>query len=350
LATELLGFRSELPDLPLIKKCVSDTINLAESLPQLDTLDQLAQHCEDELSRPGSNEDLITKRVADAKIAICSMFVAREAKARKTGLRGYGRFIASIFGGDPWEEGVAAADCHVLSFNYDRLFEIAFLNHFRSFDVQKVSLYGNRALNSGFNPENSGFNRGFSSVDPASGRFNFLKLHGSAGWWVKKNQDDFKGRLYWPTVPMERMDLQDIENLLGERGSFLAWEPLITFPHEKRLATENDSTTYSHDPYIRRIWNQAAELIATATVVRVIGYSFSAVDSRHMVQRLLGRASRCQKIIIQNPDICGVKANLRSYNKQLSAQMEFDSSLFCKPTVLPLTGVLRSVPLVAAPR
>ena len=79
------------------------------------------------------------------------MFVAREEKARSEGLQSYERFIASIFGGDPWQEGVKAADCHVLTFNYDRLFEIAFLDHFKSFDTRSAFLYGNSALNSGFN-------------------------------------------------------------------------------------------------------------------------------------------------------------------------------------------------------
>jgi hypothetical protein len=338
LANELREFQSELADsLPLIKRGVSDTTDLAESLPQLDTLDQLTKHCEDDFhswrQREGSmvwdeaskqRDNLLAKRIVDAKIAICAMFVAREGKARKIGLGGYDRFIASIFGGDPWEEAVKTADCHVLSFNYDRLFEVAFLNHFKSFDIGRVSLYGNSALNSGFNHRSNG---GFDCVEPASGRFNFLKLHGSAGWWVKKSRDERDRRLYWPTVPTEPINLQDIEAILAKREGIFAWEPLITFPHEKHVATESDSTNFAHDPYIRRIWNQAAGLLETATDVRVIGYSFSAIDSRHMVQNLLTKAARCEKIIIQNPDVTAVKANLRSY-KQLAGRLEFDSSPF----------------------
>jgi len=105
------------------------------------------------------------------------------------------------------------------------------------------------------------------------------------------------------------------------------WEPLITFPHEKQRSLKNRQTGFPYDPYIRQIWDHAASLLGTATEVKVIGYSFSAIDSRHMVNELLSKATQCQKIVIQNPDVSTVEANLQSY-AQLRRRIEFIPSLF----------------------
>jgi len=348
LVAQLEEFRSEISGcFPIIEQCVRDTINLAKGLPQFDTLDQLTKHLEDDFfswrEREGSTvwntasrqrEELYEKQVLDAKIAVSVMFIAREAQARATGLKSYERFVASIFGGDPWQEGVRAANCHVLTFNYDRLFEIAFLDHFKTFDTGSASLYGHSALNSGFN---RGVNGGFDRIEHAAGHLNFLKLHGSAGWWVKKNSDRSEQRYYWPAVPTRLTNIQEIEDLLKKHGVYshdtlnrlkaLPWEPLITFPHEKQRSLKNRQTGFPYDPYIRQIWDHAASLLATATEVRIIGYSFSAIDSRHMVNELLSKAAQCQQIVVQNPDVSTVKENVASY-EQMKGRLEFDSSLF----------------------
>jgi hypothetical protein len=348
LASQLEAFQSEISGrFPIIEQSVRDTIKLAKGLPQFDTLDQLAKHLEDDFTswrqRKGSivwdvssqqREELYDKQIVDAKIAVSTMFLAREEKARKAGLQNYKRFIASIFGGEPWQEGVKAANCHMLTFNYERLFEIAFLDYFKSFDTRSVSLYGNSALNSGFNQRVNG---GLNKIEPMSGRFNFLKLHGSAGWWVKKNLEQGEQRYYWPTAPAQPTDIREIEDLLKKHEVYsrdtlnklkaFPWEPLITFPHEKQRSLENRQTGFPYDPYIRQIWDHAASLLAAATEVKVIGYSFSAIDSRHMVSELLSKATQCHRIIIQNPAVETVKANLASYT-QIRERLEFDSSLF----------------------
>jgi hypothetical protein len=334
---------------PIIERCVRDTVHLAKGLPQFDTLDQLAKHVEDDFALWRQRErsfvwektdeersNLRDKQIIDAKIATAAMFLVREEKARKIGSQSYERFIAAIFGGDPWQEAVKAADCHVMTFNYDRLFEIAFLNHFKSFDPKLVSLYGNCALNSGFNRRVNGL---FDKVEPVVGRFNFLKLHGSTGWWVKNNLEQPELLSYWH-VPVRSTGLQEIEDLLKKHGVYswetlnrpnapinLPWKTLITFPHEKQHSLKNRQTGRSYDPYIRQIWDHAASLLAAATEVKVIGYSFSAIDSRHMVNELLSKATQCHRIVIQNPAVETVKANLASY-AQIRERLEFDSSLF----------------------
>src|SRR5688572_4944155 len=91
-------------------------------------------------------ERLAAKQILDARIATSAMFVAREENARQRGLPGYQRLLGSIFGGEPWEEAIADSGCHVLSFNYDRLLEIAFFNHFKSSNSQRLGLYAKNAL------------------------------------------------------------------------------------------------------------------------------------------------------------------------------------------------------------
>jgi hypothetical protein len=85
------------------------------------------------------------------------------------------------------------------------------------------------------------------------------------------------------------------------------------FPHEKQRSLRQGQTSFPYDPYIRQIWNHATRLLATTKEVTVIGYSFSAIDSRHMVSELLNKAAQCQKLVIQNPDVPAVKAELQSY-------------------------------------
>ena len=348
LAAQIEEFQSGISGrFPIIGQCVRDTIDLAKGLPQFDTLDQLAKHAEDNFSswrqRSGSivwdkgsqeRQNLCDKQIMGAKIAVSAMFLAREERARSQGLRSYERFIASIFGGEPWQDGVKAANCHVLTFNYDRLFEIAFLGYFKSFDPALASLYGHSVLNSGFNQR---ANDGFDKIEPVTGRFNFLKMHGSAGWWVRKSLEDGEQRRYWPAVPIGPANVQEIEDLLRKNGVYsydtlnklktLPWEPLITFPHEKQRSLESSRTGFPYDPYIRQVWGHAAHLLAAATEVEVIGYSFSAIDSRHMVNELLLRATHAGRIVVRNPEVATVEANLRSY-AQLRGRVKFLRSRF----------------------
>jgi hypothetical protein len=348
LVGQLEEFQSEITGrFPIIEQCVRDTINLAKQFPKFDTLDQLTKHAEDDFESwrrrersivwdnvDQQRQNLLDKQIADAKIATGTMFLAKEEKAQTIGLQSYERFIASIFGGEPWQEAVKDANCHVLTFNYDRLFEIAFLNHFKHYD-SNFPLYGSGALNSGFNPS---FGQP-EKVEIKPGQFSFLKLHGSAGWWVKKNLHQTEQRYYWPVAPTHQLNLQEIEDLLKKHrvyssealnspnGAAFPWEALITFPHEKQRSLENRQFGFSYNPYICAVWDHAASLLASAAQVKVIGYSFSAIDNRHMVETLLNKAKQCQKIVIQNPAVQNVKAALASY-MQLSGRLEFDASLF----------------------
>jgi hypothetical protein len=346
LTAQLEKFQAEISGrFTIVEQCVRETISLAKQFPQFETLDQLTQGIEDNYKRWAQQQPIVDlqkevlcdKQITNAKIAVSTMFLNGEQKARETDLKSYERFIASLFGGGKWDEVMRSApNCHVLSFNYDRLFEIAFLKYFQSSDFNSVSLYGNHVLNSGFNQRVNG---GFDKIEPAIGKFSFLKLHGSAGWWVKRNLEQTKQPYHWPTIPTQSASIQEIENLLAKNGVHssdafkkpnaivVPWESLIVFPHEKQRSLENRQFGFPYNPYICQIWDHAASLLAAATEIKIIGYSFSAIDSRHMVNELLNKATQCQKIIIQNPAEQAVRAALASY-RQLDGRLEFNQTPF----------------------
>ena len=235
-ATVLEKFLGEIHDeCPTVKQSVTDTLKLLVGLPQIDTLDQLAKHLEDDLTawrrrQGGVIQDengfgqklaLVRKQIRYAKIATGALFCAREAQARKTpGFGRYKHFITQIFGGYLWQEAVKEADCHVLTFNYDRLFEIAFLECFRDIDSDRTFFYGRDVLNSGFNPHAGEC----SAVNPAFDHFCLLKLHGSAGWWGQL-KDKQGTRCYHPHAPLKAMSLGEIENSIpNERDTAYGWE------------------------------------------------------------------------------------------------------------------------------
>jgi hypothetical protein len=322
-----------------IKQSLISTLKLLRETPTVETLDQLAARIEHDLwdwqhKRGGAIADseyleranMTAKQILDAKIATSAMFLAREGKARQTDLRSYKSFITQILGGPPWTKA-READCHVLTFNYDRLFEIALSECFPTFDLRNCSLYACDALNSGFD-----FNFGKRSlVQPTPGRFCFLKMHGSAGWWVKVKHDGVRGeRCYWPASPVQALSVEEIETTIPkECGGPFGWEPLLAFPHERQESQEHfsykgESSGRDWAPYIDAVWQHAASVVANATEVRVIGYSFNPIDSRHMVNHLLSKAT-CEKIVIQNK--VDVRRNLESY-RQFKDRLEFDPTPF----------------------
>jgi hypothetical protein len=338
LATDLEKFLRDVPDkCPVIKQSVTDTLNLLRGLPRMETLDQLARRIDNELrdwqtaqgvfiadmKELSRRSALANKQILAAKIATHAIFLLKEAEARETGLPKYRQFITNVFGGPPWKNALAETDCHVLTFNYDRLFEIAFLNSFDEFNPERIFLYGEDALNSGYLLHGD-----CHLARPKPGRFSFLKLHGSAGWWVAPKLGG--GRHYCPSVPVKAMSLEQIEKSIPkECGGPFGWEPLLAFPHERQGSQEyfnarGESSGYAWAPYIDAIWQHANSVVSAATEVRVIGYSFNPIDSRYMVNELLSKAT-CERIVIQNK--VDVRPNLESY-KQLRGRLDFDSTPF----------------------
>jgi hypothetical protein len=151
LAAELEKFLQEVQEIPdekcsRIKPSLTATVELLREMPEVDTIDQLAARIDQDLSdwkhqRGGSladpeylsKEKPAAKQILDAKIATLAMFLAREDAARKTRLPRYRDFITRILGGPHWT-AARETDCCVLTFNYDRLLEIAFSESFPASD------------------------------------------------------------------------------------------------------------------------------------------------------------------------------------------------------------------------
>ncbi len=335
LTRQLQEFSSALPnDFVNIREKVSNTIALMDGLPAIETLDQLAKHLEEEFSAHNQTEGQTDQQNLQAKIATSAMFLAREQTAKKKDLRGYIELNASIFGGDAWQTGIQRSDAHILSFNYDRLFEIAFQRYSPPFDPKRIELYSDVVLSSGFNPGNGSR---YERVQIGDNRFCLLKLHGSAGRWVKfwrGNEGIDECRLYHPACPdkIDNPSLQDIETCIQkQKGHPQPWEPLIAFPHERQRARLN-ATKFAWDAYLRKVGAHASKVLSCATDVRIIGYSFAPIDSRYVVNDLLNKIPPDSRIIVQNMDVATVRTRLEAYptmrDRIAKGRVEFDPTPF----------------------
>ena len=307
---------------PIIQDAVRKSIDMAARFPQADTLDKLVKLFEERFKTFSSGrgviwenadteqENLTDEQILNAKIATAALFLDKESEARKTALKGYKEFLLpTVFGRDQrWQSAVNGSDCSVLTFNYDRLFEIAFLDYIKDFQCEQFPLYGKSVLNSGFDPI-SAWGRKKIEIEP--GRFCFLKLHGSAGWWAKMcatNQAD-KWRDYCPNTPHIPTDLVQLEQCLAENKKL---EPLIAFPHEKQRFTSAHPGDFVQGPYIGEVWAHAAAVLGEATEVIVIGYSFAEIDRTHMVENLLRKTPKTTTIRIVNKDVEAVRHALEN--------------------------------------
>jgi hypothetical protein len=73
---------------------------------------------------------------------------------------------------------------------------------------------------------------------------------------------------------------------------------------------ENLFRAWHTDKYLRGVWARAHELIASATEIHVIGYSFVGID-RGPILEMIETASDCRRLIIQVPDAERICARLR---------------------------------------
>jgi hypothetical protein len=283
---------SKRPNCDQLNGCVTKTVTLMEQYasPTIDKL--ILQIIEDLAKQKKSSSSFLAgytpehdrldkmedRQILDAKIATAAFFLEREG-AIKDGLQSYRDLLNIIFGGEHNQSVLRSTIHRVLSFNYDRLFEIAFGQYF---GLDPFSCYGKELLNAGFELDKSYLLQDFD-------RFCFLKLHGTAGTFMYKRHGAPR---YFHTSAGRTMD-----------DSFF-WpnqanaEPLIVFPYEKDRA--NSKTSFPFDLYIRPIWQKqgyAEKLVQEAHQIRVIGYSFDPNDRKSMMHLL--RHSDCP-IIIQN--------------------------------------------------
>ncbi len=301
------------PNTNRLHRAVNSTVALME-MHQTPTIDSLALKVDEDLKRQlgslGTSQAQETLRLEQeayektlaAKVATAALFLDREETARRTGLHPYQDFVKLILDHNRDPGTLTSTPNSVLSFNYDRLFEIAFADHFRlgpNFDV-----YGSDWLNSGLDFLSK------KAADIAPDRFTFLKLHGTAATWVEQQHGEpsyFRASLYGPTPPAD----DSLFWATGRTPSPIpgqSREPLIVFPHEKDRARQN-RTSFLVDAYIRATWANAARLLNQAEEIWIIGYSFDVNDRRSLMELL--HNSPAQKIIIQNPNAENIYNELR---------------------------------------
>jgi hypothetical protein len=263
-------------------------------------------------------------RIHNAIVAISALFIHLEGKVSRQGLRRYQDFLNELFpeANSIWPSHETNS-CHVITFNYDRMFEAAFLERFH-FDTQQFGFYGGLGLNSGLDVV---YNR---EVKFSNDRFSLLKLHGSVGMWAIDDVSDICHQYGLPRInePQEIKDemfyqKNGADNKTRRQTVF----PLLFFPHQRHfvLAQEN---AYHFKAYACAVWKRTEEVISNASEIRVIGYSFSGIDRKPFLD-LLRKAEQCKRIVVQSPhtaeELC---ARLGSSNTDLRPILEAASFAF----------------------
>lgn len=275
------------------------------------TLDQLVDlilrgQCDNLLESLGKS-DVHARRyraVTGAKIATAALFRDLESMVLPRQVEKYRTFIQSkIFGGsgtsDHSGSRLRASTARVLSFNYDRLFELTFRASFLDSDLRRFAPYSQEALNSGIDM--------FGQVcGIAPDRFCFLKMHGSVG--MQCGTDGFgqgkilQGLDFMGTVSRKVSDAEFFPP--GPQVARLP-EPLIAFPYEKDYILKRKENELAFRDYIEIIWSHAKIVVAQASEIWIIGYSFDPTDCGYLIDLLKGVGKSCDRIVIRNlPSEC----------------------------------------------
>jgi hypothetical protein len=288
-------------DSPKLKQSVDETVLLMQEA-NVQTVDELVFRIhngalDDPKHSPTQGYGLRLRRILKAKIATVALFLALEHRAKSESLDSYQRLILKIFpGSGDWRQRFRNARCHLLTFNYDRLFEMALLRMF-GIDADTQLLYGEDILNSGLH-HCMGESMGFTND-----RFCFLKLHGSVGMRI---HEEYGQPCYYPYLdgakPGEKIELNDAR-FFAKSANPLPQdrdpEPLIVFPFEKDFVRSGSPNQLAFREYITAVWQQAERVLEPASEIWFIGYSFAMMD-RTAVIALLARARHCKRLVIQN--------------------------------------------------
>jgi hypothetical protein len=126
--------------------------------------------------------------VHEAKIAVAALFLSKEVSAVQQGLAGYRTLMKQLSSPSPYgtqcQRVLQGTPYRDLTFNYDRLFELAFRQYFP--EDSSLDLYGKGVLNTGLSWLPG------SPLDVDLSRFSFLKLHGSVNLYHFEEVQGFK--------------------------------------------------------------------------------------------------------------------------------------------------------------
>ena len=242
------------PKASRLRKLVEQTVELFDRLRAkgaiAQTLDDLARIVHSGYladNTVGNNRMENDRLVEDAKVAVAALFLSKEAEAIKDGLRGYrslmNRVFASSFGTD-CRIALRNTPYRVLTFNYDRLFELAFRQYF-PYDGTEA-FYGPTVLNSGL------YQVLPQKVEVDLERFAFLKLHGSVCLYSYEKPEGCDHHHQIPEL-VQPTPITDKEFFLTDGYGIHCNKPkptLIVFPHEKDFLHDYPGNHFNFRFYI----------------------------------------------------------------------------------------------------
>jgi hypothetical protein len=302
LAPAFESFRQSLgDDARKLKQAVDETVALMRQ-SNVQTVDELVFRIHNGVLDDPKHQSthaygVRLQRILKAKIATAALFLALEQCAKSANLDNYQHLILKMFpGSGGWQQRLRNTKCCLLTFNYDRLFEMALLRMF-NIDADTQLLYGESILNSGLN---HCMGEGIGFKDNC---FCYLKLHGSIGMRI---HEEYGQPRYYPYLdgakPGETIELND-GRFFGRSANPLPQdrdpEPLLVFPFEKDFVRSGSPNRLAFREYISAIWQHAERVVALVSEIWFIGYSFAMMD-RGAVVDLLTHAKRCKRLVVQN--------------------------------------------------
>lgn len=269
-----------------IFRCVQRTCELMDE-HQAQTTDQLARILGDERRI----------EIEESKKAMSALFFSLEDEGVKMALPSYAALFEEIFeqGDSPeLESRIKTTNCRVLTYNYDRMFERAFIEWIRPQLRDHTNLESNALqwLNCGLPYE--------SKIEFDPNGFALIKLHGGIGQF---NRDHDFGLNHVYPFDFDRPLPPIADNPYFEIPDQKSNLQTIFYPTDKRRPSdrraENGRSTLSRLAYEHAVWNAAEDVCRTASEIQIIGYSMSPIDWWSF-KALIRAAENCRKIVIRN--------------------------------------------------
>lgn len=310
----LAKFRDSLGNDAVKLRClVTKTLETVDQLraqgESVDTLDTLARLIHQGRADGKIKKSMVERRplVVAAKVSVAALFLFLEREAVQKGLPGYRQLLGRVFPDKPkvgFRRAIELSRHRILTFNYDRLFELAFRQYYPGY-ASTEALYSPAVLNSGLSlavPE---------TIEIDRSKFSFLKLHGSSGFYGLSTETDPSKKQtkieHIHSIPnLKTMpSITDAEFFYPKDSSdpIHSGKPkpaLITFPHEKDHLTQYTDNLLPFKNYTPAIWEAAHDFVSQAQEIHILGYSCPDADAKAL-ESLFAAAKNCRRYLIENP-------------------------------------------------